>query len=449
MKLEALPLLGALVLGFIACEERPPQGASAQGPGPAPKLAPLGRAPEARRVPDEYIVVFSEGITGQAIDSAVGRVARAGGINQVRHRYQLIPGFAARLDSAQVERLRAEPGVALIEEDQQVSLSATVPSPADGIDRVDQRQGRDGQYNDFDNTGAGVHVYVLDTGLNTAHSEFTGRVGSSQSFVPDGRGVEDCHGHGTHVASTAVGTLYGMAKEATVHPVRVLRCNGLGTWGAIIAGMDFVRADCPRQDGPCVANVSITGPLYVPANLAAAALVNAGIPVVVAAGNDDLNACTQSPASEPLVITVGAVDDSDVRATFSNWGPCVDIFAPGVSILGAWMGDAVASVVDEGTSMASPHVAGAVAQYLGTHRTATPAQIVANLRDSATLECVEDLKGSPDSLLFSDLTQGNGFCVGEANSCVGLCGVGAEGCFCDPSCLEFNDCCPDFQEVCM
>ncbi|MCP3164496.1 S8 family serine peptidase [Myxococcus qinghaiensis] len=449
MNFHALPLLGALVLAWSGCEERRPEGVAPEGLATTGGLARLGLAPEALRVPDEYIVVFSEGFSGLAIDSAASQVARAGGTNTLLHRYAVIPGFSARLDGAELERLRGTPGVAYIEEDQQVSINSVVTSPADGIDRVDQRQGRDGLYNDYENTGAGTHVYVLDTGLNVEHSEFTGRVGSSESFVLDGRGIDDCNGHGTHVASTAAGTLFGMAKEATVHPVRVLRCNGLGSWGNIIAGLNFVLTDCPRQDGPCVVNMSLSGPLFAPVNLAAATLVNAGIPVVVAAGNDDLDACAESPASEPKVITVAAVDDNDARAAFSNWGTCVDLFAPGVSILGAWSGDAVATQVEEGTSMASPHVAGAVAQYLSTHRSATPTQIIASLKDSATLSCVDDLKGSPDVLLFSDLTQGNYHCAGEANSCVGLCGEAAQGCFCDPGCLEFNDCCPDFREVCM
>lgn len=446
--LRTLSLLGALALSGSACTEQPPPDAPASEGVEGVTLAKLHRAPESVRVPGEYVVVFSQGISGGALTSAADTLARAGGANALLHRYSLIPGFTARLDDAQLDRLRRDPGVAYIEENRHVSLQSAVPSPADGIDRVDQRQGRDGQYNDYENTGAGVHVYVLDTGLNTEHSEFTGRVGSSASFVFDGFGVEDCHGHGTHVASTAVGTQYGMAKQATLHPVRILNCIGRATWGTIIAGMDFVRTDCPRQDGPCVANLSLSGEFFQPVNQAAAALVDAGITVVTAAGNSNINACNESPGSEPKVINVGAVDDNDKRAVFSNWGPCVDLFAPGVSILGAWAGDAVATNIDDGTSMAAPHVAGAVAQYLGGHRAARPAQVSVNLLGAASLGCVTDLQGSPNSLLFSDLSQGNYQCVADPNSCKGLCGGAATGCFCDPTCLEFNDCCPDFQQVC-
>ncbi|AGC47696.1 alkaline serine exoprotease A precursor [Myxococcus stipitatus DSM 14675] len=445
---RTLSLLGALALGGSACGERPSSGEPAAAAVDTVKLARLTRAPESLRVPGEYVVVFAQGLSGGALTAAADTITRAGGTNTLLHRYSLIPGFTARLDDAQLDRLRRDPGVAYIEENQHVFLKSAVPSPSDGIDRVDQRQGRDGQYNDYENTGAGVHVYVLDTGLNTEHSEFTGRVGSSESFVFDGFGVEDCHGHGTHVASTAVGTQYGMAKQATLHPVRILNCIGRATWGTIIAGLEFVRMDCPRQDGPCVANLSLSGEFFQPVNQAAAALVDAGIPVVVAAGNSNIDACLESPGSEPKVINVGAVDDNDKRALFSNWGTCVDLFAPGVSILGAWAGDAVATNIDDGTSMAAPHVTGAVAQYLESHRTATPAQVTVNLKGAATLGCVDDLMGSPNSLLFSDLSQGNYLCVADPNSCKGLCGGAATGCFCDPTCLEFNDCCPDFQQVC-
>ncbi|NVJ20191.1 MULTISPECIES: S8 family serine peptidase [Myxococcus] len=449
LKPQALSLLALLTLGWSSgCEEQRSAPAHVEGVATSRQLARLGKAPAHLRIPDEYVVVFSEGVTGLAIEAVTSRIARAGGDNALLHAYTVIPGFAARLDEAQLDRLRREPGVAYIEENQQVSLSAVYPSPADGVDRSDQRKGHDGHFNDYGNTGAGVHAYVLDTGLNLEHSEFTGRIGTYETFILDGRGIADCHGHGTHVASTLAGTTYGMAREATLHPVRVLRCNGLGSWAGIIAGLDFVQTDCRAQSARCVANMSLTGSLYPPVNAAVANLVNGGIPVVVAAGNDDLNACTQSPASEPAAITVAAIDDNDVRAGFSNWGSCVDLFAPGVSILGAWIGGAVETQVDDGTSMASPHVAGTVAQYLSTRPTATPAQIDTNLKAAATLGCVSDLKGSPNVLLFSDLSQGNYHCIEETASCKGLCGQAADGCFCDPSCLEFNDCCPDFEEVC-
>ncbi|TQF13364.1 S8 family serine peptidase [Myxococcus llanfairpwllgwyngyllgogerychwyrndrobwllllantysiliogogogochensis] len=407
----------------------------------------LAKAPDDLRIPDEYIVVFSEGVTGMAIDAAANQIARAGGANSLMHPYSVIPGFAARLDKAELDRLMRNPGVASIHENQQVSLTGLVPSPADGIDRADQRQGHDGTYNDHGSTGAGVHVYVLDTGLNAEHSEFSGRVGEGFTSVVDGLGTDDCNGHGTHVSSTIAGTLYGMAKEATVHPVRVLRCTGKGSWAGIIAGLNFVGTHCPLQDGPCVVNMSLAGETFVPVNTAVANLVNQGITVVVAAGNDNVDACTRSPSSEPKAITVAAVDDADTRAGFSNWGQCVDLFAPGVSILGASIGDAVATHVDDGTSMASPHVAGAVAQYLSTHRSATPTQINTNLKASATLDCVLHPQNSPNVLLFSDLNQGNFVCAAPG-SCVGLCGEAADGCFCDPGCAEFGDCCPDYAQVC-
>ncbi|MFY2561772.1 S8 family serine peptidase [Corallococcus terminator] len=408
----------------------------------------LGRSPAELRIPGEYIVRFSEGITGTSIQAAATQVVRAGGANALLHPYSIIPGFAARLDDTELARLRRDPGVASIDENRRVSISGLVPSPSDGIDRVDQRQGHDGSYEDHGSTGIGVHVYVLDTGLNAEHIDFTGRIGQGFTSILDGWGTDDCNSHGTHVSSTILGTLHGMAKEATLHPVRVLRCDGKGGWAGVIAGLDFVGTHCPVQDGPCVVNMSLSGPSYAPVDAAVANLVSRGITVVVAAGNDDEDACNWSPGRVPTAITVGAVDDADTRADFSNWGTCVDLFAPGVSILGASIGDAVATHVDDGTSMASPHVAGAVAQYLSIHRQATPAQIALNLKGAATLDCVSDPQNSPNVLLFSDLQQGNFICAPTQGSCVGLCGAASEGCFCDSGCARFNDCCPDYAQVC-
>ncbi|AKF86815.1 hypothetical protein MFUL124B02_33850 [Myxococcus fulvus 124B02] len=446
MKLHVLSLLCGLALGWSACEA---PRAGSTGDVDAKHLARLDLAAPEARIPDEYIVVFGEAVTGRAMAATEDEVARAGGDNALLHRYSVIPGFAARLDATQLERLRRNPAVAAIEQNQSVSLSAVYPTDTVGIDRVDQRQGRNGLYDDRDATGVGTHVYVLDTGINTQHSEFSGRIDTSEGFIPDGRGYEDCNGHGTHVASLIGGTTYGMARQTTLHAVRVLTCAGRSSWATVIMGLEFVRSDCAAQAARCVANLSLTGPLSPTTNATVAQLVNAGIPVVVAAGNDNLDACTQSPASEPKALTVAAVDGDDQRWSDSNWGACVDLFAPGVDILGAWTGDAVAAQFETGTSMASPHVAGALAQYLGEHPNVTPAQLDAKLKGSATLSCVADRKGSPDLMLFSDLDQGNAHCVATTDSCQGLCGQAAVSCFCDPTCLDFNDCCPDFEEVCL
>jgi subtilisin family serine protease len=441
----------ALVLGSGCHEEsslnHPQQGVSAPIEG-ANLTSPIVSAPPQERIPGEYIVVFADETSKAAIELAANRVSQAGGSNGIIHQYSVIPGFAARLDDVALSGLRRTPGVAYIAENQRVQLNATFPSPADGIDRADQRQGHDGTYDDHGRTGAGVHVYVLDTGLNTRHAEFTGRIGGGYTAIADGRGIEDCNGHGTHVSSTAAGTVYGMAKQATIHPVRVLDCGGSGTWDGVIAGLDFVRNDCLGHKAPCVANMSLGGGKFPAVDLAVANTVNSGITVVVAAGNWNTDACTVSPAAEPSALTVAAMDDADTRAWFSDWGTCVDLFAPGVTIQGAWIGGTTAVRTIDGTSMASPHVAGAVAQFLSSNPGATPAQVEANIEGAANLECVGDPRGSPNVMLFNDLSQGNYTCSNQPASCQGLCGGVGNGCFCDEQCEVYNDCCDDYDQVC-
>ena len=442
-----LPLVGMLSLAFTGCsdpaalaEDTPPERLMS-------RVAPLHKAADLA-VPGEYIVVFGAEVGTTEIDDAVAQVNNAGGDNSILHQYGVIPGFSAKLDATQLGALLTNPAVAYVEENAVAEVNTTYPSPADGIDRVDQRLGHDGIYNDHGRSGAGVHLYIVDTGINSRHTEFTGRVGNGFSSINDGRGVEDCHGHGSHVSSTAAGTQYGIAKQARLHPVRVLDCNGFGSWAGVIAGVDFVRANCPTQDGPCVANMSLGGGRSDAVNTAVANAVAAGVTFVVAAGNESTDACTRSPASTPTAITVAATDDNDRRASFSNFGACVDLFAPGVSILGAWVGSTTATRSIDGTSMASPHVAGAAANYLGDHRAARPAQVELNVEGSASLDCVTDERGSPDVFLFTDLNQGNYHCTNEVASCKGFCGGQSYGCFCDETCARYGDCCPDYTTVC-
>ncbi|RKH38235.1 S8 family serine peptidase [Corallococcus sicarius] len=447
-KTRHLPLIGMLALSLGGCSAPGSQDAEAPPEQLMSRVAPLNKAPAGLAIGGEYIVVFGAEVGTTEIDTAVADVIQAGGANSVMHQYGIIPGFSAKLDATELGKLLTNPAVAYIEENAVASINTVSPSPADGTDRVDQRLGRNGSYDDHGRTGAGVHLYVLDTGINTRHTEFAGRIGNGFGAIADGRGVEDCHGHGTHVSSTAAGTQYGMAKQARIHPVRVLNCFGSGTWEGVLAGVDFVRADCANQNGPCVANMSLGGGLSNALNTAVANAVNAGVTFVVAAGNESTDACTRSPASTPAAITVAATDDADRRASFSNYGNCVDIFAPGVSILGAWVGSTTATNSIEGTSMASPHVAGAAAQYLTDHRTARPHQVEANIEGSASLECVKDVRGSPNAFLFSDLNQGNYTCNNAVASCRGLCGGPGYGCFCEESCVRYGDCCPDYAEAC-
>lgn len=421
------------------------------------RRAPLIAAADA--VPGQYIVVLERAAPSMSLASVQALASRvqARADSRLLRTYSVLPAFAARLSPAALDEIRRDPAVAYVEEDGRARVVAVhdVGSGPDGLDRIDQRLlPRDGQYDDHDNDGAGVHAYVVDTGIRSTHAEFAGRIGSMSDFVDDGRAGEDCNGHGSHVASTVAGARYGVARAATLHAVRVLDCNGSGTYAGVIAGVDHVSTDCASRGGPCVANMSLGGGFSQAVNDAVAGAVEAGVAFAVAAGNENRNACTTSPASEPAAVTVGAVDDNDKRASFSNFGTCVDIFAPGVSILGAAIGNDSATQSISGTSMASPHVAGVMASFLGINPDATPADVEAALEAVAGQGCVGSAgAGSPNLLLHDDFDAAPYQCSGTPppgdNSCEGFCGNRAPGgCFCDPFCIIFGDCCPDKRPAC-
>ena len=294
---------------------------------------------------------------------------------------------------------------------------APTPSPTDGIqtgapwglDRIDQRAlPLSGTYSAPDN-GAGVTAYIVDTGILTSHTEFSGRTASGYTSISDGRGTADCHGHGTHVASSVAGTTYGVAKGATVVPIRVLSCSGSGTTSGVVAGLNWIR-DNHNMSTPAVVNMSLGGGGSKSLDDAVAALHDAGIPVVVAAGNSNADAQFYSPAREPKAITVGATSSNDARASFSNYGSILDIFAPGQGIIGAWYTSNSASATISGTSMASPHVAGGVAVYLGLNPNASSSDVATAITSTATTSVVSSPgSGSPNRLLYvGDFTSGDG-----------------------------------------
>jgi hypothetical protein len=265
----------------------------------------------------------------------------------------------------------------------------------------------------YSTSTTGVHAYIIDTGMLLTHTQFTGRIGNGFTAIADGRGVVDCHGHGTHVGGTVGGTTYGVAKQVTLHPVRVLSCSGSGSVSGVIAGINWVTANRVR---PAVANMSLGGPLSLAERSAVERSIAAGVVYAVAAGNADDYACNYSPAGVPAAITVGATDNTDTRASFSywgsNWGNCVDIFAPGVGIKSAGITSASATAIMSGTSMASPHVAGVVALYLKGKPTATPAQVATWLINMATPDVVlYPGTGSPNRLLYNGLPEPGGIPV--------------------------------------
>jgi subtilisin family serine protease len=250
--------------------------------------------------------------------------------------------------------------------------------------------------------GAGVDAYIVDTGILSTHTDFSGRMGAGFSSINDGNGTNDCNGHGTHVAGTTAGTTYGIAKSATLIPVRVLDCLGSGTNSGVIAGLDWIISH-HTAGTPAVANMSLGGGASAALDLAVQNVINDGVVMAVAAGNSNVNACNSSPARAVNAITVGSTTTTDARSSFSNIGTCLDIFAPGSSITSAWIGSTTAINTISGTSMASPHVAGVAAVLMGRFPTSTPAQIATMLRTSATPNVVTSAgTGSPNYLLYLD-----------------------------------------------
>ncbi|MDY7230539.1 S8 family serine peptidase [Hyalangium rubrum] len=369
------------------------------------QMAQLLRSP--RAIPNRYIVVLKSDLKETMQVSAAGiaqemSIARGG---KVLHTYQnAIKGFAVEMPEARMRELLADERVAYIEEDQILVATGTQTGATWGIDRTDQNNLPLNSTYNYANTANNVHSYIVDTGVLTSHSEFTGRIGNGFDAVTSGGTANDCNGHGTHVAGTVGGTTYGIAKGTIIHPVRVLDCNGSGTTAGVIAGVDWVKNNHIK---PAVANMSLGGGASQTLDDAVAAAVSAGVTFAVAAGNDNGDACTKSPARTPTAITVGSTTNTDARSSFSNYGTCLDIFAPGSSITSAWHTGATATNTISGTSMASPHVAGVAALYLSANPAATPQQVRDALVNNGSAGKVTDAKtGSPNVLLYSGFIGG-------------------------------------------
>jgi subtilisin family serine protease len=383
-----------------------PAAASAAGSarpgGPAPLVATGGKDV----VADSYIVVL-KGKPGTAragtSRSAIGR-ASAKGVHVNRQYQHALNGFSATLTAAQLTSLRNDPDVDYVSANHKVHVnSADTPTASWGLDRIDQRTGQDNTYT-YNATGTGVTAYVIDTGIRITHTQFGGRATGGFTAIDDGNGTDDCYGHGTHVAGTIGGSTYGVAKAVHLVAVRVLDCDGSGTYEEVIAGIDWVTAN---HSGPSVANMSLGGGADQALDDAVTNSISSGVTYGVAAGNGDefgnpLNACGFSPARTPLAITVGASDEGDFGAWFTNYGTCVDLFAPGVDITSAWNTSDTATETISGTSMATPHVVGVAALYLQTHPTATPAAVASFITGQATTGVLTDIgSGSPNRLLYS------------------------------------------------
>ncbi|MFB9953587.1 S8 family peptidase [Cellulomonas denverensis] len=310
--------------------------------------------------------------------AATAAAATAGDNSTVEDVFPAVAGFAAELTDQAIAELDADPRVLAIEPDRPVAAMATQRPPSWGLDRIDQQKlPLSGTYT-YAQTGKGVTAYVIDSGILASHREFTGRVRSGFTAVQDGKGTTDCLGHGTHVAGTLGGTTYGVAKQVTLVPVRVLNCTGSGTSSQLIAGIDWVVAD-HKPGQPAVANISLGGAASDAIDAAVQRLVADGVTVVVAAGNGNKDACTMSPARAVNAVTVGATTRTDTRSSVSNWGRCLDLFAPGEAIVSASHRSTTATASMTGTSMAAPHVAGAAALVLQKSPKSTPAQVWSTL----------------------------------------------------------------------
>jgi subtilisin family serine protease len=349
-------------------------------------------------VRDQYIVVLKDADVGAAsLPSVAQTLAQRHAAAITKTFSHALRGFVVQTSEAQARALAAEPDVDYVEEDGVAYALGAQVNATWGLDRIDQRDlPMNGIYS-YDRTGAGVHAYIIDTGILTSHSDFGGRASADFTSIADGNGANDCNGHGTHVAGTVGGTTYGVAKNARLHAVRVLGCSGSGTTSGVIAGVDWVTANHIK---PAVANMSLGGGASQALDDALRRSITAGVTYVVAAGNSSADACNFSPARTGEAITVGATDSTDARASFSNYGTCLDLFGPGVNITSAYHNGGTASL--SGTSMASPHVAGAAAVYLETNPSASPATVATALLNNATSgKVVNPGSGSSNRLLYS------------------------------------------------
>ncbi|WP_272976255.1 S8 family peptidase [Deinococcus geothermalis] len=402
----ALGLLG-LTLLLAACGQQantPADTAQASTPDRSSHTAPLLGTSNPEAIPGQYIVVFSDGALGANLGAQdAGSLIRTLGLDpqgiSVQHIYtQALSGFAAKLSAQNLAKLQADRRVKYIEQDATVHATATQSGATWGLDRIDQRNlPLDGNYS-YSTTASNVTAYIIDTGINTAHTDFGGRAVWGTNTTGDGNN-SDCQGHGTHVAGTVGSSTWGVAKGVKLVAVKVLGCDGSGTNSGVIAGVNWAVSN---KSGPAVANMSLGGGVSQALDDAVNNAASKNLVMAVAGGNDNVDACTSSPARAANAITVGATDRNDARASFSNYGSCLDLFAPGVNITSTWIGSTTATNTISGTSMATPHVTGAAALILAANPSYTTAQVTSALLNNATTGKVTSAgSGSPNRLLYT------------------------------------------------
>jgi len=394
-------LLAAASLAVVAaCSDTPPTRPSAEEPDLEPTFAAAG-GPQV--IPGRFIITVRDGVDPAAV------VRDHGVAPQFVYRHAL-NGFAGAMSDAARNGLLRDARVRRVEPDGVVRAVEIENAQSWGLDRIDARSGLDGTYR-YTSTGSGVTVYIIDTGIRFDHAEFknpdgTSRAVSGYDAVEDDTNADDCHGHGTHVAGTVGGKTYGVAKAVGLVAVRVLNCNGSGTWSGVIAGINWVTAN--HQAGvPAVANMSLGGGANASVDNAVQNMISDGVSTAVAAGNGNIfgiaqDACKYSPARVPEAMTVAAADWSDFKVSWSNYGTCVDWFAPGYKIKSAWHTDAAATNTISGTSMAAPHSAGVAALYLQSNQVATPEAVRTALYNNTTKDVVKSSRTRNNHLLFTD-----------------------------------------------
>ncbi|MFF9496023.1 S8 family peptidase [Streptomyces flaveolus] len=350
-------------------------------------------------VRDSYIVTLRKDAGFKASSTTGKGLVEEYGGSVNRTFGSALNGYTATLSATEAKRLAADPAVATVEQNQRVSVTDTTQSSAPwGLDRIDQTSlPLSRTYTYPDSAGSGVTAYVIDTGVRITHQQISGRASYGYDAVDGDTDAADGNGHGTHVATTIAGSTYGVAKKAKIVAVRVLDNNGSGTTAGVIAGIDWVTRN---HSGPSVANLSLGGGASATLDAAVRTSIASGVTYAVAAGNSNANASSYSPARVTEALTVGATTSTDARASYSNYGSALDIFAPGSSITAGWNTGDTATNTISGTSMATPHVAGAAAVYLASHASATPAQVATALVNGATTGKVTSPgSGSPNRLL--------------------------------------------------
>ncbi|KAK4121186.1 serine protease [Parathielavia appendiculata] len=369
---------------------------------PITKRAPIIAARAGQVVPGKYVIKLKEDASDDALEAAISKLRNKPDFVYKKHRK--FKGFAGKVESDALDAIRSLPEVEYVEEEAIFTINTYVSQTGApwGLGRISHKAKGSTTYVYDDSAGAGTCSYVIDTGIYTAHSEFGGRATFAANFVDSSN--TDGNGHGTHVAGTIGSNKYGVAKKTRLYAVKVLGADGSGSTSGVVAGINFVADDAPKRNCPngTVANMSLGGGYSAAINNAAAALVDAGVFLAVAAGNDNRNAANYSPASEASVCTVGATDSSDRKSSFSNYGSAVDVHAPGSSILSTWIGSSSATNTISGTSMASPHIAGLAAYLLALRGKTSPEDLCTYIKNTGVSGAITGLpSGTINRLAFN------------------------------------------------